>query len=208
MSGLLQLKIYPSTLWRRHVGAEVLREAFGVSFEERAHALRVLASDDEADVVGLVNAEDYLHVGVSRSVGVLLPRERERDAAVLAARFEFADALAARVRDLDARPLAPEVVAGSGFEGLGDESAADARGDFEEVELAVRRAAYELGVRRAAFESERGEQFLVEPHEFRVLARVVLDRARGEDAAVVRDVQRRTTVAARAAEDYLAAFDD
>ena len=56
---------------------------------------------------------------------------------VLAARLDAPDALAARVRHLDARPLAPEVDAARGLQRLRDVRAADARGDFEKVELAV-----------------------------------------------------------------------
>src|SRR2546423_11806985 len=144
------LKIYSAALWRGDEGAEVARESFGVVVEKLAHAFEAGRADDEADVVRLVHAEDDLLIRVSRGVGALLPRERERDAAVLAPRLETPDALAPRTGDLDARPPAPEVVARCRLQSLTAVRAADARCDFEEVELAVVRAAYELSVRRAA----------------------------------------------------------
>src|SRR5205085_8258526 len=116
-------------------------------------------------------------------------------------RCEPADALAPRVRHFDARPLAPEVEARSRLQGLGDVRAADARRDFEEVELPSFGAAYELGVCRAAPESERREQPGVQARQLGALRRVVLDGVGDEDAALLHDPQGRATVAARAAED-------
>src|SRR5436305_3932954 len=155
------LKIYPAALRRGDEGAEVARESFGVVVEKLAHASEAGRADDESDVVRLVHAEDDLRVCVVGGVGPLLPRERERDAAVLSPRLKTTDALAPRVRDLDARPLAPEVVARRSLQRLRDVRAADARRDFKEVELSVFSAAYELGMRRAARESERSEHFRV-----------------------------------------------
>src|SRR5437016_13639129 len=106
----------------------------------------------------LVSAEDDFRVRVAGRVRALLPRQREHDAGVLSPRCEPTDALAPRVRHLDSRPLAPEVEARSRLQGLGDVRAADARRDFEEVELPSFGAAYELGVCRAAPESERRGQ--------------------------------------------------
>src|SRR5438067_10334205 len=131
------LKIYPAALRRGDEGAEVARESFGVVVEKLAHSFEALRADDEADVVRLVNAEDDFGVVVGRRVRALLPRQRERDAAVLAPRLKATDAPAPRARDLDARPLAPEVVARRRLQSLRDVRAADARGDFEEVELSV-----------------------------------------------------------------------
>src|SRR2546423_12962925 len=202
------LEIYPAALRRGDEGAEVARESFGVVVEKLAHAFEAGRADDEADVVRLVHAEDDLLIRVSGGVGALLPRERERDAAVLAPRLETPDAPAPRAGHLDARPLAPEVVARRRLQGLSDVRAADARGDFKEVELSVFSAAYELGVRRAAFESECGEQFTVQARQPLVLARVVLDCVRGEDAALLRHAQRGPTVLARAVEYDFAALDD
>src|SRR2546430_15090798 len=79
---------------------------------------------------------------------------------------------------------------------------------FEEVELSVIRAAYELGMRRAARESECGEQFTVQARQPLVLARVVLDCVRGEDAALLRHAQRGPTVLARPREDDVAPLAD
>src|SRR5699024_1662659 len=86
--------------------------------------------------------------------------------------------------------------------------AADARGDFEEIELAVRRAAYELCVRRAALHAERAQKLFVQTRQLGVLRGVVIQRVRREDAALVRDAHGRPSVAARSVEDDPAAFDD
>src|SRR5947209_16207520 len=102
-------KIYSTALRRGDEGAEVAREAPGVVVEKLAHAFEAGRADDETDVVLFLNAEDYLRVVVGRGVRVLLPRKRERDAAVLAPRLKTTDPTPARMRDLDARPLAPEV---------------------------------------------------------------------------------------------------
>src|ERR1051325_4463797 len=201
------LQIYSAELRRRGVRAEVLGEAFGVRVEKPAHAREVGRAHDETDVVGLLHAEDYLRVVVTGRVRMLLARERERDAAVLAPRSDRADPLAARVRYLDARPLAPEVAAARRLQGLRDVRAADARRDFEEVELAVRRAAYELCVRRAALHAERAQKLFVQARQLGVLGRVVIQSVRREDSALVRDAHRRPPVAARAVEDYAAVFD-
>ena len=104
-------KIYPAALRRGDEGAEVARKSFGVVVEKLAHSFEAGRADDEADVVRLVNAEDDFGVVVGRRVRALLPRQRERDAAVLVPRLEMTDAHAPRGGDLDARPLAPEVVA-------------------------------------------------------------------------------------------------
>ena len=69
--------------------------------------------------------------------------------------------MAVLARDLDARPLAPEVDAARGLDRLGDVGAADARRRLEEVEAAVA-ALDELGVRDAADEPERADQLVVE----------------------------------------------
>src|SRR5947199_3228502 len=91
------LKIYPASLRRGDEGAEVARKSLGVVVEKLAHAFEAGRADDEADVVRLVHAEDDLLIRVSGGVGALLPRERERDAAVLAPRLETPDAPAPRV---------------------------------------------------------------------------------------------------------------
>src|SRR5437764_11465914 len=85
------LEIYPASLRRGDEGAEVARESLGVVVEKLAHAFEALRADDEADVVRLVHAEDDFGVVVGRGVWTLLPRQRERDAAVLAPRLEMTD---------------------------------------------------------------------------------------------------------------------
>ena len=86
--------------------------------------------------------------------------------------------------------------------------AADARRDFEEVELAVRSAAYELRVRGAALHAERAQKLFVKARQLGVFGRIVIECVRREDAALVRDAHGRPPVAARATEDDSAAFDD
>src|SRR5687767_9562451 len=98
----------------------------------------------------LVHSEDDFGVVVGSCIGPLLPRKRKSDAAVLAPRLKTPDALTPRMRYLHTRPLAPEVKAARRLKRLRDVRAADPGRDFEEVELAVVRPAYELRVRRAA----------------------------------------------------------
>ena len=63
--------------------------------------------------------------------------------------------------DFDAGPFAPEIDAGGGFDGVGDVGAADAGGDFDEVEFSVFVSAQKFGVRDAANQAQGGDQLAI-----------------------------------------------
>ena len=98
-------------------------------------------------------------------------------------------------RNLHLRPFAPQVDARRRFDDVDDEGAADARRGLEKVQLAVG-AADELGVGDAAPQPERRQDLRVHLPQRRDHAVVCRQRARDEDAALVRDRHRRRRVAA------------
>src|SRR5215213_6287943 len=88
---------------RRQRRAELFEHAARVGVEQVFDSLGVVRGDDEADVVALAQAEDYLGVVISRRVGPLLTSERDDDAGVVfARRGRFVAPVLAR--DFDARP--------------------------------------------------------------------------------------------------------
>src|SRR2546423_1951889 len=65
--------------------AEVFEEAARVGIQKLFDARGIVRRDDQADVVSLAQAEDYLRVVVRRGVGPLLARERDDNACVVVA---------------------------------------------------------------------------------------------------------------------------
>ena len=96
---------------------------------------------------------------VRRRPGVVVAHRRQVIRVVLA-------------RDLDVRPLAPEIEASRRFDDVDDERAADARRGLEEVPPAIVVRTDELGVRDAAHQAEGGDDLAVEGGERAGLRRV------------------------------------
>src|SRR6266436_1847367 len=84
-------------------------------------------------------------IGIGGSIGMFLPSERKNDGGVVAAcRGKLVGLIPCS--NFEAGPFAPEIDSRGGFDDIGNVRAADAGGDFNEIELAVRVSTEELGV--------------------------------------------------------------
>ena len=108
------------------------------------------------------------------------------------ARFQFG--LRACGRDFQLRPLAPKVDSRCRFQNICDVRAADARRDFEKVEIAVSIALDELSMRRAGLHAHRLDQAAIDFQQLLLVQRIVRNRLRNIRAAAVRNLQRRSPV--------------
>src|SRR5260370_7980352 len=98
------------------------------------------------------NAIDNFKIVVGRSVRMLLTRERKNDASIIAARGREFVGLPP-YGDFQARPFAPQIDVGGGFDDVGDVGAADAGGDFDEIEFAATLGFQKFSFRATAEES-------------------------------------------------------
>ena len=183
-------------------GVEILIKAPDVLAEQLLHSLRARRRDDQPGVVLLADPLHDFRCGVGARIRIFLPGQREDDAGVQAAeRRQLVGAVLAR--NLHPGPFAPQVHTGRRFDDVDDESAADARRGLEEVQLAVS-AADELGMGDALPQPERRQDVPVHLAQRRDHAVVCRQRARDEDAALVRHRHRRGRVAADHREHRLA----
>ena len=104
--------------------------------------------------------------------------------------------------DLEARPLAPQVDAGRRFDDVDYVGASDTRRGLEKMPGAVV-GADELRVRHTANQSERLEDARVEVFERGGVRIARRERARHEDAGIVRHDERRRFVAAHTREAHV-----
>src|ERR1051326_240360 len=82
-----------------------------------------------------LDAQEDFRIVISRSVRLLLPRQRENHSRVLLTQCgQLVTPVAAG--NFDARPLAPQIKTGRGLDHLADVGSADARGAFQKIELA------------------------------------------------------------------------
>src|SRR5579859_3523055 len=95
------------------------------------------------------DATDNFRIGVGGSIRMLLASERKNDAGVIAADSGKLVGLLAG-GDFEARPLAPQIDVGGGFDDVGDISAANAGGDLDEIKFAVGVGLQKLRVSHAA----------------------------------------------------------
>ena len=99
-----------------------------------------------------LDAQVHFRVVVGRGVGIVLPRERKNHAGIFFPHWwQCVAAIAAG--DFDARPLAPEIDSGRGFDHFVDVGSADARGTFEKIEVAVGMCLDKLRVRDSAHQA-------------------------------------------------------
>src|SRR5687768_9669796 len=86
---------------------------------------------------------------VARSVGEFLSREGKNDAGVFSARRR--ELAHVSVRQFQLRPFTPEIYSRRSFQNLSNVSTANARRNFQKVELAISRALDELRMSRTVF---------------------------------------------------------
>ena len=150
----------------------------------------------------LLNPIDNLRLIVGGSVGKFLPRQRENNAGVVSSWLQFRSG--AWFRDFKLCPFAPEINPGCCLQNVGDVRAADARRNFQKVELLISFAFDELSVRRSGFHIHRLNQTTIDLQEPFLVRRIVRNRLRNVCAAAVCDLQRWPTVLIHACESYSA----
>src|SRR5580704_7228174 len=117
-------------------GQEIVLEANGIGIEKMLDAFVAVRLQDETGVMIFVHAIGDFRIAVGIWVGMFLAREAQDDSGVISARCREGVRLLP-CSDFEARPFAPEIDAAGGFDDVGDVSAADTRGDFEKIKLAV-----------------------------------------------------------------------
>ena len=148
------------------------------------------------------DAVDYFGVVVGGGVGIFLTREREDDAGVIAANGRKLVGSFAGTH-FEAGPFAPEIDAGGGFHDVGNVRAADAGGNFDEIEFAVGVGFQEFSVRYAAQKTQAFQQSAIEIEERFGFHRVARQRSRGEDAALMRSIERGRAIGVGLRELYI-----
>src|SRR5579885_3383741 len=108
----------------------------------------------------LLDAQDDFRIGVGGSIRIGLTREAEDRAGMLLTDGWQLIGLLARA-ELEFGPLAPKIDAGGGLDNVRDVSAANARGDFNEMELAVGMGFQEFGMGDTTNHAERGDEVAV-----------------------------------------------
>src|SRR5580693_6555651 len=139
-------------------GQEIVAEAGGIGIEEFGDALGIGGAEDEAGVMFFGDALDDFGVSVGAGIRNFLTRERKHYAGVFAAAFRQ-DVRNLAGGNFNARPFAPEIDASGGFDGIGDIGAADARGNFDEIEFSILVGAKKFGMRYSANQPQRRDQF-------------------------------------------------
>ncbi len=134
-------------------GDEIGLEAGGVGIEQVLDAFVALRFQDEAGVVIFRDAVGDFWVGVGGRIGMFLAGERKNDSGVLAAQRRKVVRLIP-CPDFEARPFAPEVYARGCLDDVRNVRAADAGGDFDEINFAVGVRTEELGMGDSAHEAE------------------------------------------------------
>src|ERR1022692_4256051 len=106
----------------------------------------------------LLDAQEHFRIVVSRSVGLLLPRQRNNHSRILLARRgQMVTSMFSR--DLDARPLAPQVDSRRRLDHFVDVSAAHARRTLQKIEMPIGMRLDEFGVGYSSHQSQRRNQF-------------------------------------------------
>ena len=134
-------------------GDEIGMETGGVGIEQLLDAFGALGLQDEAGVVIFRDAVGDFGIGVGGSVGMLLAGERNNDAGIVATRGRKLVRLIP-CPNFEPRPLAPGVDAGCGLDDIRDVGAADAGGDFDEIEFAAGVRPQELRMGHSAHETK------------------------------------------------------
>ncbi|OLE76887.1 hypothetical protein AUG19_01895 [archaeon 13_1_20CM_2_54_9] len=140
-------------VWNGLGGDEIGSETVGVGIEQLLDAFGALGFEDEASVMVFRDAVGDFGVGVGGRIGMFLASERKDDCGVVAAQWgKLVRPISCS--DFQTRPLAPEVDARGGLDDIGDVSAPDAGGDFNEIKFAIGVSAQELGMGDSAHEAE------------------------------------------------------
>src|SRR6267154_3283968 len=174
-------------------GEKIGDEARGVRIQELLDTFGLRGPKNESGVVIFRNPIDDFRVVVRGSVRTLLAGQGKDYAGIIAAcGGELVRLLPCS--DFQSRPLTPEVDVGGSFDYVRDVGATDTRGDLDEVELAVGVRFQEFGVGHAAEIAEAFDYAAIYFEQVFGFGSIALQRASGEDAALMRDVQRRRTV--------------
>ena len=134
-------------------GNEIAVKTLGVRIEQLLNSLVALGLQNEAGVVILRHAINDFGVCICGSIRVLLAGERKNDARIVVT-------LGRKLIRMfpcpyfEPCPLAPEIDARCGLNDVGDISAADTSGHFDEIEFAFRVRPQELGMGHAAHEAK------------------------------------------------------
>src|SRR5882762_1195754 len=182
-------------------GEKIGDEARGVGIQNLRNTLGLRRFEDESGVVIFRDAVDDLRVIVRGSVRAFLTGQRKDYARIVAACGGKLVRLLP-CSDFQVRPFTPEIDVGGRFNDVGNVRAPDACGDFDEIELAVGVRFQELGVRHSAKIAEAFDYAAIYFEQVFGFGSIALQRAGGEDAALMRDVQRRRTVDVGLGEEY------
>jgi len=163
---------------------KVEREAFRIGVEKFANALFMRRFQDESGVMIFLHAIDDLGITVRRCVGVLLPRQGQKLLRVVLRHMrQFVRSLPGT--DVELGHSRQKIDAGRSLDDVNNVSAANARGDFQEIYFSCGVGFQEFGVSNAR-ERDRGPASgfgeVVKLHGFPGFARKC---ARREDASTV-----------------------
>src|SRR6266851_50431 len=164
---------------RRFNRQKLLCESPGVVFQQRRNTLWVGRPQNQPRVVMLLDSQEHFRIVVPRSIWILLPRQREDHSGILLAqRRKPITPVAAR--NLDPRPLPPQVETGGSLDHLVDVSATHARRALKEIEVSVGMCANEFGMGDAAHQSQRRYQIAINLSQTSVHLAPAWNRISGE----------------------------
>src|SRR5260370_34246829 len=137
----------------------------------------------------LLDAVGAFGIVVGGSAWMLLRGERNNYGCVVEARGGKLVGLIP-CPNFEPRPLAPGVDAGCGLNHVGDVGAADAGGDFDEIEFAAGVRPQELRMGHSAYETEALDQTAIDFEERCGFLRFTRKSARRKYPALVRGIER------------------
>ena len=118
-------------------GEKIFDEAAGIRIQKLLNPLLARGFKNKSGVMKLVDAVHDLLVGVRRSIGVFLARQRKNHSRVITS-FGWKSIRLLPRTDFQASPLAPEIDAGGSFDDIGDVRAPDARSYLKKAGLESR----------------------------------------------------------------------
>src|SRR6266568_1041388 len=166
-------------------GQEVLDKAARIGIEKLLNPLVARRFENESRVMKLAYAIDDFVIVVSRSIGMLLPRQGENHSCVISSRGGKLIGLLAGA-DFESCPLAPEIDACGGFDDIRNVGTSDTRGNLEKIEFPIRMRLQKFSVGHAAHQAKALDEIAIDFLQCPRFIGVARKRTRRENTSLMR----------------------